>query len=411
MTVSRRRFARSAVRLLLATSLVAALAAAAACLVYPPEYVYRVLALRDADADDYRRFPMRRIAPAADAQPLPRRPDRDAVLAAWTRAGGSAAIEEELAALGSQAFIVLRGGAVIHEGYFNGADARSWVTSFSVAKSVLATLVGIAVAEGAIGSLDDPVTRYLPELLQRDPRLANVSLRHLLRMSSGLRYREFPFLHGDDAKTYYHPRLRELALRESRIERPPGEVFHYNNFHPLLLGMVLERATRMPVARYLELRLWQPAGMAGEASWSLDSQDGFEKMESGLNARAEDFARFGLLMLRRGRLGDRQVIPAGWAEDSTAPDTIAPPPGYYDASGWTRGDARRYYQAMWWGQRRADGGHDFAARGNHGQLVFVSPRNDVVIVRHGWRYGMDSAQWFERARRMADELGAASGRP
>lgn len=385
----------------------AVLGIGAACAIYPPRYVYRVLVWGDADADDYRRFPMRRILPAAGATPLPRDDHRDEVAAAWRRAGGERDMERQLAALGTQAFLVLREGSVAYEGYFNGADARSWVTSFSVAKSFVSALFGIAQAEGAIAGFDDPVTRYLPELAARDERFARITLRHLLRMASGLRYAEFPFFNGDDAKTYYHPRLRELALTEARIERAPGEVFHYNNFHPLLLGMVLERATRMPVAQYLERKIWQPAGMAGEASWSLDSEeDAFEKMESGLNARAEDFARFGLLMLQRGRVGERQVVPEAWATASTGPDRTPPPAGYYEQSGWTRGRAERYYQAFWWGRRRAGGSYDFAARGNHGQFVFVSPRNGVVIVRNGWRYGMDGAAWFDRATAMADLLGA-----
>jgi CubicO group peptidase (beta-lactamase class C family) len=397
----KRRIARG---LGIALLLVAALLATA-LLLYPPTYVYRVLVWADADADDHTRFPMRRIAPRAGAQPLPRKPDPAAVEAAWQAAGGAHPMADDLASLGTQAFLVLRRGEVIYEGYFNGATRDSWVTSFSVAKSFLAVLVHMAAAEGAIASLDDPVTRYLPELRRRDARFDRVTLRHLLRMASGIRYEEFPFLHGDDARTYYDPDLRKLALEETQIgDVAPGTRFHYNNFHPLLLGLVLERTTKMPVARYLEQRLWQPAGMVGDASWSLDSEaSGFEKLESGLNARAEDFARFGQLMLQGGRIDGVQVVPQAIVESSTAPPVV--PPGYY-AGGWMQPDARRYYASMWWGQSRDDGGFDFAGRGNHGQLLFVSPRNGVVIVRHGTRYGINSSAWFERARLMADRLGA-----
>jgi CubicO group peptidase (beta-lactamase class C family) len=384
---------------------VPALLLALACIVYPPQYVWRVLAWRDADADDWQRFAMRRIAPAAGAQPLPRGLETAAVNAAWVSAGGEGNMEGELAALGTQAFLVLRGGVVIHESYANGGSREGWVTSFSVAKSFLSALVGIALAEGKIDSLDTPVTRWLPELLRRDVRFKDVTLRHLVTMASGIEYEEFPFLNGDDAKTYYHPDLRKLALFQTRVQSAPGQRFHYNNFHPLLLGMVLERATGMTVAQYLQEKLWQPAGMVGEASWSLDSEGGFEKMESGLNARAEDFARFGQLMLERGRSGDRAIVAQDWADASTSP--LAAPAGYYAANGWTQADPARFYAAMWWGQQRTDGGRDFAARGNKGQLVFVSPRNGIVIVRNGWRYGIPPQAWFERARRMADALGAS----
>ena len=395
-----KRLRRAALLLLVAIAALLAIA----CVLYPPTYVYRVLVWRDADADDYQRFPMRRVEPATGATALPRRLEPERVAAAWQQAGGTLPMEDELAQLGTQAFLVLRQGTVIHESYANGASRESWVTSFSVAKSILSTLMGIAVQERKIASLDDAVTRYLPELRQRDARFERITLRHLLDMASGIHYAEFPFLHGDDAKTYYYPDLRRLALTESRIEGAPAQHFHYNNFHPMLLGMVLERATGMPVSRYLETRLWQPAGMVGPASWSLDSEaSGFEKMESGFNARAEDFARVGWLMLQGGRMGDRQVVPAAWADESTRPHAVSA--GYYAGTPWTGADARRFYTAMWWGQARADGERDFAARGNHGQLVFVSPHNGIVIVRHGWRYGIPPQEWFERARRMADALG------
>lgn len=316
-------------------------------------------------------------------------------------------MEQELASLGTQAFLVLRGGRVVYEGYFNGSSRESWVTSFSVAKSFLSALVGIAVAEGAIRSLDDPVTQYLPELRRRDARFERITLRHLLRMASGLHYEEFPFLTGEDAQTYYYPDLRRLALEATRVVSPPGKQFHYNNFHPLLLGLVLERTTHMPVARYLEQRIWRPAGMVGEASWSLDSEaSGFEKLESGINARAEDFARFGLLMLGRGSIAGRRVLSPAWADESTSPGSE--PPAYYARLPWLQQQGR-FYASLWWGQRRADGGRDFAARGNHGQMVFVSPANDVVIVRNGWRYGLPAPEWFERARVMADQLGSSAG--
>ena len=95
-------------------------------------------------------------------------------------------------------------------------------------------------------------------------------------------------------------------------------------------------------------------------------------------------------------------LPAARAQESTRPHAV--PAGYY-AGTWAGVDPRRFYTAMWWGQARADGDRDFAARGNHGQLVFVSPRNGIVVVRNGWRYGIPPQEWFERARRMADALG------
>jgi CubicO group peptidase (beta-lactamase class C family) len=130
-----------------------------------------------------------------------------------------------------------------------------------------------------------------------------ITLRDLLTMSSGIRYREGGFTSplGDDTYTYYGVDLRDVALNRVRIVGPPGVSWQYNNYHPLLLGLVLERATGMPVSEYMATRLWQPLGAEADATWSLDSEDsGFEKMESGLNATPVDYARFGLLFLHDG---------------------------------------------------------------------------------------------------------------
>ena len=195
----------------------------------------------------------------------------------------------------TQAFIVIQDDAILYEQYFNGASRDSIVTSFSTAKSFTSTLIGIAISEGYIHSVDDPITDYLPELAERDPAFANITIRDLLMMSSGIKYVEFPFVNGDDAKTYYYPDLRQLALEDTHIVGLPGEQFHYNNYHPLLLGMILERATGTSVANYLQEKIWKPVGMEYPGSWSLD-EHGFEKMESGINARAIDFAKFGRLV-------------------------------------------------------------------------------------------------------------------
>ena len=123
-------------------------------------------------------------------------------------------------------------------------------------------------------------------------------------MSSGLRYEEsrFPSPRGDDTSTYYGVDLRTDALERTQIEQAPGHKWHYNNYNPLVLGLVLERATGMSVSKFMASRLWQPLGASSDASWSLDSKrSGFEKMESGLNATALDYARFGLLLLHGAR--------------------------------------------------------------------------------------------------------------
>jgi CubicO group peptidase (beta-lactamase class C family) len=172
------------------------------------------------------------------------------------------------------------------------------------------------------------------------------------------RRRRGPF--GDDARTYYDPDLRALALGV-HVEVPPGGRWQYNNFHPLLLGMILERATGRTVSAYLSEKLWRPLGMEAPGSWSLDSRhDGFEKMESGLNARAIDFAKFGRLYLRGGTWEGRQLLPRAWVDASTRHDsTVAGPRTSPPGEEWAR---PLDYGYMWWIDPKAPG-HFFV----HGQ--------------------------------------------
>lgn len=229
----------------------------------------------------------------------------------------------------TQAFIVIREDELLYEGYFGDFERDSIATSSSTSKSYLSALVGIAIGEGAIGSPDDPITDYLPELLARDERFRQITIQHLLDMASGIRYEENGFITGDDALTYYYDDLRALALERTEIDGPPGERWHYNNYHPLLLGLVLERSTGMPVADYLSERLWGRIGAEFPASWSLGSDDGFEKLESGINARPIDFAKLGSLYLNGGAWGGQQVVPPDWVSASTSAAETVDHAAYY----------------------------------------------------------------------------------
>ena len=285
----------------------------------------------------------------------------------------------------TQAFIVIQDDAILYEKYFNGASRDSIVTSFSTAKSFTSALIGIAISEGHIHSVDDPITVYLPELAKRDPAFANITIRNLLMMSSGIKYAEFPFVNGDNAKTYYYPNLRQLSLEDTRIVALPGEKFLYNNYHPLLLGMIIERATGTSVANYLQEKIWKPIGMEYPGSWSLD-ENGFEKMESGINARAIDFAKFGRLFLYNGNWNGVQVIPAEWVAESTQADTSVDYANYY-YDDFIFANGQGYYKYMWWGIQRDEQNYDFMALGNHGQFIYISPQKNLIILRFGETYG------------------------
>lgn len=317
----------------------------------------------DADANDWQKFPSRTIQSGSE---VVRFKENDQEWLHQARID-NIPFDTYLEETSTTALIVLHEGELLYEGYFNGSSHESKQASLSVTKSFVSTLVGIAIEEGLIGSLDDPITRYLPELLENDERFYQITIRHLITMSSGLRFdrdESNPF--SDDFLTYYSPDLRKTGL-ESRIVEEPGLNFLYNDYNPILIGMILERVSGVSVSEYLETRLWIPMGAEGDATWDLDSKNsGFEKMTVGINARAMDFARFGWLFLNEGRNGDQQVVPPDWVSEATRLDIDS--------------DPAANYQYFWW----VDAEHDaFYAEGNFCQMIYVVPDADLVIVRNG----------------------------
>jgi CubicO group peptidase (beta-lactamase class C family) len=365
-------------------------------LLYPAEYIFRVLRWNNADVYDYKKFPERLLEASPQAFFFEEALAEDYVENLFETNPTVDHLETFLVETGTQAFIVIQDDKILYEQYFNEANRDSIVTSFSMAKSFASALIGIAISEGHIKNVNDPITDYLPELAERDPAYNHITIRDLLLMSSGIEYEEFPFVNGDDAKTYYYPDLRSLALEQTQIKDPPGQYWLYNNYHPLLLGLIIERATGTKVTHYLQEKIWGPMGTEFDGSWSLDSDDtGFEKMESGINARAIDFAKFGRLYLKRGNWDGAQVIPAVWVRESTQPDITLDADSYYPADWFKLDDGEGYYKYMWWGIQRGDQSYDFMALGNHGQFIYVSPDKNLVIVRNGERYGIDMLEWLE----------------
>jgi CubicO group peptidase (beta-lactamase class C family) len=349
----------------------------------------RAMVWMEADVGDQHRFPSRAIPAGKVASALPAGTELD-LDAAMAGVAGEADFDRFLRANDTLAFVVVHEDRLVYERYFGGSDRRTLQTSFSVAKSVLSTAIGLAVDEELIGSIEDPVTEYVPELLERDRRFERITLHDLLTMSSGLRYEEpdVPVPWGDDVLTYYGVDLRAAALEDTEIIGAPGEVWHYNNFNPLLLGLVLERATDMSVSEYVAARLWQPLGAESDASWNLDSErSGFEKLESGFNATPVDYARFGLLFLHGGRWGGDQVVPAEWVESATAGDA-SDPAGYYQYFWWIDDERSNRYYAL----------------GNLGQYIYVAPDADAVIVRNGADWGVENERWLSLFRALADRL-------
>jgi CubicO group peptidase (beta-lactamase class C family) len=298
----------------------------------------------------------------------------------------------------TSAFLVVRDGVLVHEWYAEDRDPNELHNSFSVSKSILSTTIGMAVEDGYISSINDPITDYVPELLERDPRFGDITLRDLITMSSGIAYDEearSPF--ADEVNTYFGADLRRSAINNPTVLEEPGVTWLYNNYNPQLLGMALERATGMTISEYMSESWWGPMGAEADASWSVDSfYNRFEQSAHGFNARPRDLARFGLMFANDGMVDGVQVISREWVEEATAPTNIS----------IGRNDfLEQNYNYFWW--VLPDG--RFSAQGNLGQYVFVSPEDNLVIVRMGRD---ESADWPRLLADLSDQIvtGGIQGR-
>jgi CubicO group peptidase (beta-lactamase class C family) len=311
-----------------------------------------------------------------------------------------AALSDLLRSTGTHAFIVIRDNQLLYENYFNGYQRDSLCTAWSVSKSVTSALVGIAISEGYIKSLDDPIVNYLPEL--KDQGFGTITIRNLLTMGSGIQYRIGFFPWDEFVLAGYYPNLRQLLLSDLKIMEPPGQSFHYNNFNTELLGMILERTTHRAPSQYLQEKIWKPLGMEYPATWSIDSdEDGFEVTPILLNARAIDLAKFGRLYLNNGNWDGRQIIPDHWVAESTVRDPNDHRP-WETFSQWQ--DNGGYYKYFWWGVSQGHGGYSYMAIGTYGQFIFVSPGAKLVIVRTADADGIDPREWRQVFQYIAEEV-------
>jgi CubicO group peptidase (beta-lactamase class C family) len=368
---------------------------------YNVEYVSRLLRWGRSDVNTYLiDLPQRPLQPAPTPYYFEDAPDEERVAALFESILEVDDFETFLEESDTLAFLVIQDDRLLYEHYFNGAQRDSLMTSFSVAKSFTSALIGAAIAQGTINSVDDAITDYLPELAERDARFEDITIRHLLMMASGLDYQEMRagLFNGDDPLTTYYPDQRQITLENTRIIDPPGAYFRYNKYHPQLLGMILERTTGRSVVDFMQESLWDSVGMEFSGSWNLDSEEsGFEKMEAGVNARAVDFAKLGRLYLEEGRWDGVQVLPAEWIAESTGIDTAVHNEAYYrDEFGQTIfSNGQGYYKYMWYGLLRDGEAYDFAAEGDHGQIIYVSPQANLIIVRLGTEYGIEMFEWLD----------------
>ena len=338
-----------------------------------PDVLFWSEAQRDAGFRALDRLPVlakSRVVPAgATPRPLPPGPPLALPLD----------VDAYMAGQRSAALLVLHDGRLRLERYGLGFDGSGRWTSFSVAKSITSTLVGAAVRNGHIRSMDDKVSDYLPAM--KGSAYDDVSVRQLLTMTSGVRWNEdYADPNADVARFNQHQPEDGVDaivsyLRRLPREAPAGTRWHYSTGETNLVGVLVSAATKKPLSQYLSEKIWVPAGMEQQATWIL-SRTGQEISGCCVQAAARDYARFGQFILDGTRVGGQAIVPDGWLEQATTERTGIGQPG-------------RGYGYQWW--TNADG--SFAARGIFGQGIFLDPKRKLVIVSNAnWAGGARDAK-------------------
>lgn len=261
--------------------------------------------------------------------------------------------------------IVIKDDEIVFETYQLGNTRETKWMSMSVVKSMTATLVGMAIKDGHIGSIDDQLTDYLPEF--KGSAYEGVSVRNLLQMASGVAWNEAYTDRGSDRRAMLEAQISQQpgAILElmTKLDRAaePGMRWNYSTGETSVVGALVNAATGKPVADYLSEKIWVPFGMESDARWWLDSPGGQEIGGSGLSATLRDYARFGQFMLAGGVIDGTETLPDGWIEDATSAKVI--------------GGEKVEYGYMWW---PLDMGA-YAAIGIFGQFVYVHPDSNLVV--------------------------------
>ena len=308
--------------------------------------------------------PFRVIKRGTSVHPLPKAPT--VVDVEFTAGGKTYNTESYMQAFRASGVLVIKNGKIVLERYGLGRSAKDRWTSFSVAKSVTSTLIGAALKDGKIKSLDDKVTHYIPEL--QGSAYDDVTVRQLITMTSGVKWNEsYTDPNSDVAKvglSILEPGVNPVVSYMRRLPREaaPGSKFVYKTGETDLAGILLSNAVGMPLAEYLSDKVWRPYGMEQDGIW-VEDVAGHERGGCCISMTLRDYGRMGQFMLEHGVINGREVVPAGWTEDATSRHVADPPYGYF-----------------WW---LVPGGYE--AEGIFGQTLSVFPEDHLVVaINSAW---------------------------
>ena len=384
------------------TLLVVALIAA---FVYGPGAlrVYRIMHLYDEDKIANNFINMNKlfttsepIQPSSKAKPLPKSDKPFSLPSTFYFEDKDQDLNSALKHFKTDGLLIIKEGEVVYEEYFNGNSQTTRHISWSVAKSFLSSLVGIAVNDGLIDDINDPITKYLPDF--KNTGYDGIKIKNILQMSSGVLFNEDYADPNSDINKFGVAIARGTSFRDFAKtltkDKEQGTYNHYVSIDSQMLGLLLDKVTDMPLREYLQMHIWEKIGMEDEAYYLADNED-VDLALGGLNATLRDYAKFGLLYLNKGKWDNEQVVPEAWVDASHAMDLPHLQPGAGDdlsSSDWGYG-----YQ--WWVPGFPN--TDYTASGVYNQYIYVDPVTETVIAKISSNHRFTAEKEYSKAAHVA----------
>ena len=384
------------------TLLVVALIAA---FVYGPGAlrVYRIMHLYDEDKIANNFINMNKlfttsepIQPSSKAKPLPKSDKPFSLPSTFYFEDKDQDLNAALKHFKTDGLLIIKEGEVVYEEYFNGNSQTTRHISWSVAKSFLSSLVGIAVNDGLIDDINDPITKYLPDF--KNTGYDGIKIKNILQMSSGVLFNEDYADPNSDINKFGVAIARGTSFRDFAKtltkDKEQGTYNHYVSIDSQMLGLLLDKVTGMPLREYLQMHIWEKIGMEDEAYYLADNED-VDLALGGLNATLRDYAKFGLLYLNKGKWDNEQVVPEAWVDASHAMDL----PHLQPCAGDDLSSSDWGYGYQWWVPGFPN--TDYTASGVYNQYIYVDPVTETVIAKISSNHRFTAEKEYSKAAHVA----------
>lgn len=364
--------------------------------------IYRIMHLYDEDKISHNFINMGNLfttsesfARSTKAKAIPKSDEVFSLPESYEFDGETQNLENALKHFKTDGLLIIKNNKVIYEDYFNGNTPTSKHISWSVAKSFLSALVGIAIRDGLIDDINDPITKYLPDF--KDTGYDGIKIKNILQMSSGVLFNEDYADPNSDINKFGRAVAAGTSFRDFAKtltnHKEQGTYNHYVSIDSQMLGFLLVEVTGMPLREYLHEHIWEKIGMEDSAYYLSDNED-VDMALGGLNATLRDYAKFGLLYLNNGRWDDEQVVPSAWVDASHNMDAPHLQPGVNDLSSSAWG-----YGYQWWVPGFPD--TDYTASGVYNQYIYIDPLSNVVIAKTSSNHRFTSEKEYSKAAHVA----------